>query len=107
MLTTLFVLSPLLASHGMNIVECVIYTFLILVLVALVVLIIPIITAIVGVIKNKQNLKVFSKIYAMVLLAISSLSFLYNKFELWEFHLVFIFMAVVPLVILEAFKKRK
>lgn len=97
---TLASTAPVLASNGKGIVEGIARIFLILALSALLVLLIPIITAIMGVAKNNQNLKGFSKIYALVTLGMSSLSFLYNKFELLELHLVFIFASALPLVIL-------
>lgn len=104
---TLASTAPVLASNGKGIVEGIASILLILALSALVVLLIPIVTAIMGVVKNNQNLKDFSKIYALVTLGMSSLSFLYNKFELLELHLIFIFASAMPLIILGLSGKQK
>jgi hypothetical protein len=45
-------------------------------------------------------LKGFSKIYALITLGMSSLSLLYNHFELLGLHLIFIFASALPLIIL-------
>jgi hypothetical protein len=89
-----------LATNGKGIVEGIARFFLMLALGAFVVLLVPIITAIMGVTKNNQNLKGFSKIYALITLGMSSLSLLYNHFELLGLHLIFIFASALPLIIL-------